>query len=98
MPADISRTLKRRYYLVERARNAAIVGILVGTLGAAGYLRAVDHVRQLAQRCACCPSHLPAPQQSTSQVVRSACIVHVSGLSGCQADHAVLTTSIGRYA
>ena len=50
LPSDVNRTLMRRYYLVEKARNASIVGILVGTLGAAGYLQAVDHVRKLAQR------------------------------------------------
>lgn len=51
LPADVGRTLRRRYYLVEKARNAAIVGILVGTLGAGGYLAAVDRVRKLAQGC-----------------------------------------------
>jgi diphthamide biosynthesis protein 2 len=45
---DLQRLLKRRYYLVERARAASMVGLLVGTLGAAGYLQALSRVRQLA--------------------------------------------------
>ena len=53
LPGTVSKVLRRRYYLVEKARNASIVGILVGTLGVAGYLDAIDHVRSLAQRCAC---------------------------------------------
>jgi diphthamide biosynthesis protein 2 len=45
---DLQRLMKRRYYLVERARAASMVGLLVGTLGAAGYLQALSRVRQLA--------------------------------------------------
>ncbi len=52
LPGTVGKLLRRRYYLVEKARNASIVGILVGTLGVAGYLEAVDHVRNLAKRCA----------------------------------------------
>ena len=50
LPLEISRVLRRRHYLVERARNASIVGILVGTLGVAGYRAAIDAVRAAAQR------------------------------------------------
>ena len=53
VPAAVGKLLRRRYYLVEKARNAAIVGILVGTLGVAGYLDVVDRVRELAKRCDC---------------------------------------------
>ncbi|KAK9814668.1 hypothetical protein WJX72_009496 [[Myrmecia] bisecta] len=49
LPTEISRTLRKRYYLVEKAKNANIVGILVGTLGVAGYLQAVERLRALAQ-------------------------------------------------
>ncbi|KAK9785346.1 hypothetical protein WJX73_008039 [Symbiochloris irregularis] len=49
LPLDITRTLKRRYYLVEKARNANIIGILVGTLGVAGYQGVVDAVRKAAK-------------------------------------------------
>jgi diphthamide biosynthesis protein 2 len=44
----LDRLLKRRYYLVERARAASMVGLLVGTLGAAGYKTALEQLRRLA--------------------------------------------------
>ncbi|KAI4324318.1 hypothetical protein L6164_023869 [Bauhinia variegata] len=50
MVTDLSqqrRILKRRYYLVERAKDANIVGILVGTLGVAGYLRIIHQMKEL---------------------------------------------------
>lgn len=46
---DATRTLRRRYFLVEKARAANIVGILVGTLGAAGYGDAIQQLRRAAQ-------------------------------------------------
>ena len=33
--------LKRRYYLMQRARDALIIGILAGTMAAAGYTEAL---------------------------------------------------------
>eukprot|EP00252_Welwitschia_mirabilis_P006396 TRINITY_DN17278_c0_g1_i2.p1 TRINITY_DN17278_c0_g1~~TRINITY_DN17278_c0_g1_i2.p1 ORF type:complete len:505 (+),score=95.50 TRINITY_DN17278_c0_g1_i2:170-1684(+) len=39
--------LKRRYYLVERARDAEIVGIVVGTLGIAGYQEVLCCLKKL---------------------------------------------------
>ncbi|KAL8171259.1 hypothetical protein V2J09_023063 [Rumex salicifolius] len=42
-----TRVLKRRYYLVEKAKDANIVGILVGTLGVAGYLHMIHQIKQL---------------------------------------------------
>jgi len=47
---DLERLLKRRYYLVERARGATMVGLLVGTLGAAGYKTALEQLRHLAAK------------------------------------------------
>lgn len=41
------RILKRRYYLVEKAKDANIIGILVGTLGVAGYLRMINQMKEL---------------------------------------------------
>jgi len=52
VPSAVGKVLRRRYFLVEKARNASIVGILVGTLGVAGYLDVVDRVRELAKQCA----------------------------------------------
>ena len=46
---DAARLLKRRYYLVERAKDASIVGIIAGTLSVAGARRALDRVRRLAE-------------------------------------------------
>ncbi|XP_075567480.1 2-(3-amino-3-carboxypropyl)histidine synthase subunit 2 [Pelecanus crispus] len=47
---NVSRALMRRLYLVERARDARVVGILVGTLGVAGYLAVLQHLRELLRR------------------------------------------------
>ncbi|KAK9141253.1 hypothetical protein Scep_010934 [Stephania cephalantha] len=41
------RVLKRRYYLVEKAKDANIIGILVGTLGVAGYLHMIKQMKDL---------------------------------------------------
>ncbi|OAY71771.1 Diphthamide biosynthesis protein 2 [Ananas comosus] len=43
------RILKRRYYLVEKAKDANIVGILVGTLGVAGYLHIIQQMKELIE-------------------------------------------------
>ena len=45
-----SRELARRYYLIERARDANIFGILVGTMSVANYNQALDHVTSLLRR------------------------------------------------
>ncbi|XP_068262829.1 2-(3-amino-3-carboxypropyl)histidine synthase subunit 2 [Nyctibius grandis] len=47
---NVNRALMRRLYLVERARDARVVGILVGTLGVAGYLAVLQHLRELLHR------------------------------------------------
>ncbi|XP_029803191.1 2-(3-amino-3-carboxypropyl)histidine synthase subunit 2 isoform X3 [Suricata suricatta] len=39
----------RRHYLVERARDARVVGLLAGTLGVAQHREALAHLRNLAQ-------------------------------------------------
>ncbi|NXI39873.1 DPH2 synthase, partial [Galbula dea] len=44
---NVNRALMRRLYLVERARDANVVGILVGTLGVVGYLAVLQHLREL---------------------------------------------------
>ncbi|GAX83471.1 hypothetical protein CEUSTIGMA_g10896.t1 [Chlamydomonas eustigma] len=41
--------LKRRYYLVEKAKQASTVGILVGTLACAGFESAINMVRRQAK-------------------------------------------------
>uniref|UniRef100_A0A8D0GA14 2-(3-amino-3-carboxypropyl)histidine synthase subunit 2 n=1 Tax=Sphenodon punctatus TaxID=8508 RepID=A0A8D0GA14_SPHPU len=47
---DVNRALRRRLYLVERARDARVVGILAGTLGVAGYLSVLEHLRAVLRR------------------------------------------------
>lgn len=44
-----NRALMRRFYLVQRAREASIVGLVVGTLGVAGYLSQVRRLRALVE-------------------------------------------------
>ncbi|PIN08620.1 Diphthamide biosynthesis protein [Handroanthus impetiginosus] len=39
--------LRRRYYLVEKAKDANMIGVLVGTLGAAGYLHMIHQMTEL---------------------------------------------------
>lgn len=50
-PATISKALSTflfaRYYLVERAKNAAIVGIVVGTLSSAGFRDVIKRLRHV---------------------------------------------------
>lgn len=43
----VNRQLMRRYYLMERAKDAAVVGILVGTLGVRRYLSVVEHLKKV---------------------------------------------------
>ena len=45
--SQVSRVVKRRRYLIERAREAKVVGIVAGTLGVAGYLTAIARLRKL---------------------------------------------------
>lgn len=47
---NISRALMKRYYLIERARDAQVVGILVGTLGVADYLSVIEHLKTVIQK------------------------------------------------
>ena len=49
VPEVINRRLMRRLHLVDKAKQAAIVGLLVGTLGGASDRAAVTRLRQLAR-------------------------------------------------
>lgn len=60
----LDRLLKRRYYLVERARGATMVGLLVGTLGAAGYKTALEQLRRLAGEVGCVNSWVASIMQN----------------------------------
>ncbi|KIM87854.1 hypothetical protein PILCRDRAFT_263533 [Piloderma croceum F 1598] len=45
-----NKLLMRRYAVVQKARDADIFGILVGTLGVASYLPLISHIRQLLRQ------------------------------------------------
>ncbi|RCV32179.1 hypothetical protein SETIT_6G237100v2 [Setaria italica] len=45
--SHLMKVLRRRYYLVEKAKDASIIGILVGTLGVAGYLHIIKQMKEL---------------------------------------------------
>jgi len=42
-----SRALKRRYFLVEKAKDAAIVGIIVGSTSVAGFMTVLTNLRKM---------------------------------------------------
>ncbi|KAG7488773.1 hypothetical protein MATL_G00038530 [Megalops atlanticus] len=44
---SINRALMKRYYLIEKAKDASVVGILVGTLGVANYLTIIDQLKEI---------------------------------------------------
>ncbi|KIY44642.1 diphthamide biosynthesis protein [Fistulina hepatica ATCC 64428] len=48
--AQTNRLLMRRYATVQKARDADVIGILVGTLGVASYLPLIKHLRGLISR------------------------------------------------
>uniref|UniRef100_W5KIG8 2-(3-amino-3-carboxypropyl)histidine synthase subunit 2 n=1 Tax=Astyanax mexicanus TaxID=7994 RepID=W5KIG8_ASTMX len=43
---NINKALMKRYYAIERAKDASVVGILVGTLGVANYLTIIDQLKE----------------------------------------------------
>jgi len=48
--ARTNRLLMRRYAVVQKARDADVFGILVGTLGVASYLPLISHLRTILSR------------------------------------------------
>ena len=47
---SVNRTLMKRYYAIERAKDANVVGILVGTLGVADYLSIIQQLKETIRR------------------------------------------------
>lgn len=47
---NINRALMKRYYLIEKAKDAGVVGILVGTLGVASYLTIIDQLKDTVRK------------------------------------------------
>ncbi|XP_061569405.1 2-(3-amino-3-carboxypropyl)histidine synthase subunit 2 [Cololabis saira] len=47
---SVNRALMKRYYAIERAKDAGVVGILVGTLGVADYLSIIQQLKETIHR------------------------------------------------
>ncbi|XP_067118338.1 2-(3-amino-3-carboxypropyl)histidine synthase subunit 2 isoform X1 [Centruroides vittatus] len=47
---NINQALRKRYYLIEKAKDAQMVGILVGTLGVSKYLTVIKHLKELIKK------------------------------------------------
>ncbi|KAM4718504.1 2-(3-amino-3-carboxypropyl)histidine synthase subunit 2 isoform 1-T2 [Anableps anableps] len=47
---NVNRALMKRYYAIERAKDANVVGILVGTLGVADYLAIIQQLKETLYR------------------------------------------------
>lgn len=47
---SINRALMKRFYAIERAKDAGVVGILVGTLGVADYLDIIQQLKETIRR------------------------------------------------
>lgn len=45
-----NRLLMRRYALVQKVKDADVIGILVGTLGVSSYLHLISHLRGILNR------------------------------------------------
>lgn len=46
----VNRALMKRYYAIERAKDAGVVGILVGTLGVADYLSIIEQLKETIRK------------------------------------------------
>ena len=46
---SVKRALMKRFYLIERTRDASRIGILVGTLGVTRYRNVIDHVKGIVK-------------------------------------------------
>ncbi|KAG0010746.1 Diphthamide biosynthesis protein 2 [Entomortierella chlamydospora] len=47
--AQVNRALMRRYFLVQKAKDADVIGIAVGTLGVASYMTMIQHLKALIE-------------------------------------------------
>ncbi|CAG8792687.1 19317_t:CDS:10, partial [Dentiscutata erythropus] len=45
-----NQSLMRRFYMVQKAKDADVIGIVVGTLGVANYLEIISHLKKLIIR------------------------------------------------
>lgn len=47
---NVNKMLMKRYYLIEKAKDASIVGILIGTLGVANYMDILNRLKILIKK------------------------------------------------
>ncbi|XP_043100522.1 2-(3-amino-3-carboxypropyl)histidine synthase subunit 2 isoform X2 [Puntigrus tetrazona] len=47
---QINKALMKRYYAIERAKDAGVVGILVGTLGVSNYLTIIEQLKDIIHK------------------------------------------------
>ncbi|KAF8935118.1 Diphthamide biosynthesis protein 2 [Dissophora ornata] len=47
--AQVNKALMRRYFLVQKAKDADVIGIAVGTLGVASYMKMIQHLKALIE-------------------------------------------------
>ncbi|KAG0072955.1 Diphthamide biosynthesis protein 2 [Linnemannia elongata] len=47
--AQVNKALMRRYFLVQKAKDADVIGIAVGTLGVASYMTMIQHLKALIE-------------------------------------------------
>ncbi|KAI1321441.1 Diphthamide biosynthesis protein 2 [Mortierella claussenii] len=47
--AQVNKALMRRYFLVQKAKDADVIGIAVGTLGVASYMTMIQHLKTLIE-------------------------------------------------
>ncbi|KAJ3208010.1 Diphthamide biosynthesis protein 2 [Entophlyctis luteolus] len=45
----VNKLLKRRYVMVQKAKDAEVIGIVVGTLGVVSYLPLINHIKRLIE-------------------------------------------------
>ncbi|KAI9332361.1 putative diphthamide synthesis protein-domain-containing protein [Obelidium mucronatum] len=45
--ASVNKLLRRRYVMVQKAKDADVIGIVVGTLGVVSYLPLIEHLKRL---------------------------------------------------
>lgn len=48
--SNVNRMLMKRFYMVEKAKDANIIGIVVGTLGVADYLKVIERLKMLIKK------------------------------------------------
>ncbi|XP_071953185.1 2-(3-amino-3-carboxypropyl)histidine synthase subunit 2-like isoform X2 [Antedon mediterranea] len=47
---DVNRALMKRYYMIEKAKDANVIGIVAGTLGVKDYLSVISRLKALIKR------------------------------------------------